>query len=792
VEIKLLGVKLQTGPCFQERFDVNIIKNFVIMNLTCFVVVGFANANSFGRVSSYFGKEMVSLVSSAAEICPEKSLLEHFGKNRLMVGAMAEDAFFQQNPNLMDVRYLYLADAIFDSETPCSSCGSQCRASWWGCWQSSQLPPGQYLRDFLSKAENAHQIPMVTYYIFAQTSGMESQVSPANNLTFLRRYFNDWRFMLQQIGQRKALLHVEPDLWGYAQHRNPQSPSNLPAVVKAANPVDCGNFEDSFAGFSKCLIHMVRIYAPNAKVGLHASAWATGLDVNINRNSQLNIVEQAAQTGHYMNALGANEADFLAVEALDRDADYYRLFRGEDRWWNESQQLPNFAQHFQWTTELRRIVGKPLVWWQLPVGHPGLPNQLQGYRDNRANYFLNPTHIEEIASMGGVLLAFGAGAGDQTHPLSDGGNLARLTSAYKQSSAGFEVCGTPMDPPTEPPVDPPGGPALGSVAPAPKVPYVVQGISGFNSVDLLHLSDNRGRVWVRSIPLNTYVTLKLSRPLSHMLFQWMSSANYNYNETQYGAPGSYQIQVSSNSSNGNDGTWVTAVEVSGNSVAARAHEIKAGNIQWLRFRITAGGSAVDEIDIHDLSQCVPGVACDTWAFIGDSITADTFWREYWGNFQTGKPFNEWVGECQPERFPSMMNLGIGGGNSGSLLARLQQTLNDNPSVHFWAVGIGSNDSNATQFEQNLVGILNMLLANGKQPILARIPFSTTLPDSRIQSLNAVVDKLTKTHGLPEGPDLYAFFKQHTSQLRDGLHPAPAGVESIQQLWAEVACGFESE
>ena len=770
------------------------------MNLIIFGGIGFANANSLGVVSSYFGKEISSLVSSASEVCPEKAFLDHFGKERLMVGAMADDSFFQQNPNLLDVRYIYLADAIFDSETPCSSCASQCRTSWWGCWQDAQRPPGQYLRDFLAKAESARQIPMITYYTFAQTSGTESQVSPANNLSFLRRYFNDWRFMLQQIGQRKAILHVEPDLWGYAQHRDAQSPNNLPAVVRTANPTDCGNFENTFAGFAKCLIHMVRVYAPNARVGLHASAWATGMDVNINRNTSLNITDQAQRVGNYMNALGANEADFLAVEALDRDADYYRLFRGEDRWWNENQQLPNFAQHFQWVTELRRIIGKPLVWWQLPVGNPNLPNQYQRYRDNRANYFLNPSHVDEMVSMGGVLLAFGAGAGDQTNPLTDGGNLAGLMSAYKQSSAGLALCGTEPaepeadpepEPGTEPEPDPDPGtnPRPGSVVPAPSVPFTVQSIPGFNSADLSRLSDNRGRVWVRPLPLNTYVTLKLLRPLSHMLFQWMSSANYDYNVTQYGAPSSYQIQISSDSTNGSNGAWTTVANVQGNSVSARAHEIKGQNIQWVRFQVTAGNSAIDEIDIHDLSLCVPGVACDTWAFVGDSITTDTFWREYWDNLQVGRPFNEWVEMCQPERFPSMINFGIGGNNAGHVLARLQQTINDNPGIHFWAVGIGSNDSNLTQFEQNLVGILNVLKTNGKQPILARIPFSTTVPDSRIQSLNAVIDRLTQNYELPEGPDLYAFFKQNTSQLRDGLHPAPAGVESIQRLWAEVACSL---
>jgi len=149
-----------------------------------------------------------------------------------------------------------------------------------------------------------------------------------------------------------------------------------------------------------------------------------------------------------MRHLGAADADFLVLEALDRDADYYRLHRGENRWWNQNQTLPNFAQHFQWAKELRSVVGKPLVWWQIPVGHANSPNvpvtnqnqqnPQQGYRDNRVDYFL--THMDDVVSLGGVLVAFGAGAGDQTTPLTDGGNLARRAASYKQSSAGFGFC----------------------------------------------------------------------------------------------------------------------------------------------------------------------------------------------------------------------------------------------------------------------------------------------------------------------------------------------------------------
>ena len=375
-----------------------------------------------------------------------KAFLEYFDKDRLMIGAMAEDPFFQQNPNLLDVRYIYLADRIFRGpEVPTQYHPED--GSWWGWWQAHNLPPGQYLRDFLNKTESAGQIPMITYYTFAQTSGNESQVYPANDVSFLTRYFNDWRFMLQQIGDRKAIIHLEPDLWGYAMHRQKDSPKNIPAVVKAANPQDGITFEDNFCGFVKCLLFMVRKYAPNAKVGLHVSAWATGeIDLNINTNPNFDMNAQVTMIGNYILDLGVAETDFLTVEALDRDADYYRINRNEDRWWDtQNQKLPHFKQHFQWVKDLNEIINKPLVWWQIPLGNSNSPNTnasypfqgMQGYKDNRVDYFL--TNTNEIVSLGGVLIAFGAGAGNQTNPMTDGGNFVQLVNNYKNSNAGKGV-----------------------------------------------------------------------------------------------------------------------------------------------------------------------------------------------------------------------------------------------------------------------------------------------------------------------------------------------------------------
>ena len=320
-----------------------------------------------------------------------------------------------------------------------------------------------------------------------------------------------------------------------------------------------------------------------------------------------------------------------------------------------------------------------------------------------------------------------------------------------------------------------------ALTPAPRIPAAIMWVPGMGTLGWL--LDNKGRTWVRDLPMNMYVVFKLPRPYTHLLFQWMSSINYNYTDTRLGGPESYQIDISSNSTNGRDGDWISAADVKNNYVAARAHVIESENIRWIRFRVTGGGLAIDEIDIHDLEQCEPGGAWDTWGFIGDSITAFAYWRDA----EAGKPFNMRVNEQNPDRYPSMINFGVGGDKAEDVYARLPRTLELNDGIHFWAIGIGSNDVDAVRYEQYLRNILDLLIDNGKEPIIARIPYSSSLSDARIRSLNAVVDRLTVEYGLFAGPDLYNYYRGHLSCLAgDGLHPSYEGMEAMNELWAKTA------
>ncbi len=385
----------------------------------------------------------------ATSSCLAQPLLSSLGKSRVLVGGKMSDDVASQAP--FDVRYMYLAGGLFDSAEPCSSCLSctaQARScsnasggcGWWGCWQWDQQAPGQYLRDFLKAAAVRKQIPMITYYELLHTSGVAegtAEVLKVVDVSLMRRYFNDWRFVLKQIGHSTALLHIEPDFWAYAQFLA-LDPRLLPAAVASANPTDCANQPNSVAGMGHCLISMARKYAPNAKVGLHASAWATKLDAHLNTNPLFDVTIEARKVADFLRLCGAANGDFVVVETSDRDAQWYQMATGSWRWWDRNNfNYPNFRQAFTWSKALSERLGKPHLWWQLPVGNMSLPGTWEKWRDNRLDYFFD--HPDQVAAAHGLGMVFGAGAEGQTNPSTDGGHFVRRAKAYF-STGGQPAC----------------------------------------------------------------------------------------------------------------------------------------------------------------------------------------------------------------------------------------------------------------------------------------------------------------------------------------------------------------
>ncbi len=284
-----------------------------------------------------------------------------------------------------------------------------------------------------------------------------------------------------------------------------------------------------------------------------------------------------------------------------------------------------------------------------------------------------------------------------------------------------------------------------------------------------------------------WVAIDVGRGPSRALVTWSSAGSFNYDETDYGSPGSYGIETSPNSSDGEDGTWKTVATVRSVTTHGAAHSFDFAGQRWVKFVVTSApakspnGVQIDRIDVHDISAG----ASDTWFFMGDSITAFAFGS----SVPTGQGFAADVHAKHPAYYPAVINGGIGGDKAEEGVKHIDKWLRDNPDARFWAIGYGSNDSagdstDTASFRTNMQTIIDRIKAAGHVPILARIPYSTDGNHSTIREFNAVVDQLRRDNGLPAGPDLYDWFMKHPDQLRDGLHPNDKGIVAINRLWAE--------
>lgn len=354
------------------------------------------------------------------------------GRDKLMVGLSGGDAAAASAP--FDLRYRYFNSMPFSTYNH-ANCMQNVTAGctgWWGGWQETGVPGGLYATRHIQSTQAATwqgapqpQIPVFTYYMILPASGLPegpSEVAAINDQTFLTTYFNDWRFLLQKIGNNQAMLHLEPDFWGFVRALN-SNPAAVPAKVTLSNPADCGNaaqYPNNAAGFAQCMIHMVRVYAPNATVGVHAPGWT------------FSQAGDAQATVNFLQALGADQGDFIVSDPSDRDAGFYEtVLNRPDAWWDDSMAQTYLA----WIKAVTQQLGKPAVLWQIPLGNSNGNNTTSHYKDNRVEYFFS--HMGELRDANIVGLMFGAGEGQQTTPETDGGLLyCSATQDYTQGLGG--------------------------------------------------------------------------------------------------------------------------------------------------------------------------------------------------------------------------------------------------------------------------------------------------------------------------------------------------------------------
>jgi hypothetical protein len=382
-------------------------------------------------------KSATVLVTGA--VCIGKSLLSGLGKTHMLAGVSPTQQGAASAAALAtwDANYIYLAGGVAagNGNAPCTVCNSSCtNGGWWGCYNS---PPGQYVTNQITNVKALGQIPWFTYYEILQSSGaneFSAEVQALNNAAVATKILSDMKFLFQTIGTETAFVHVEPDFWGYAQQLN-SDPTQIP--VQLSSFADCETQGPNLKGFVQCIIAMARKYSPNVRIGFHGSSFATGNDVSINTNPTLDVAGEGTKLAAFLKAAGADQADFVAVDASDRDSGYYASIGQPHAWDATNATLPDFHQSFTWVQALAEGLSLPVIYWQVPVGNSAQNNTLNHWTDNRVDYFY--AHPNELAAAHVAGMMFGAGASTQTFPEGDGGNLISKEKTYV-TSGGQSVC----------------------------------------------------------------------------------------------------------------------------------------------------------------------------------------------------------------------------------------------------------------------------------------------------------------------------------------------------------------
>ena len=155
---------------------------------------------------------------------------------------------------------------------------------------------------------------------------------------------------------------------------------------------------------------------------------------------------------------------------------------------------------------------------------------------------------------------------------------------------------------------------------------------------------------------------------------------------------------------------------------------------------------------------------------------------------------------------TVVNEGVSGTSSADGVLSISSTLAKHPSAKYYLVMYGSNDAyndNTTAavpsgagkrpgdpgydgtYKDNMQKIISAIIAVGKTPYLAEVPYAIypNFSDSFIQEYNVVIDELFVDNGIAvTPPPFYAYYLANPGKLADGLHPTGSGYQSMADLW----------
>jgi lysophospholipase L1-like esterase len=255
-------------------------------------------------------------------------------------------------------------------------------------------------------------------------------------------------------------------------------------------------------------------------------------------------------------------------------------------------------------------------------------------------------------------------------------------------------------------------------------------------------------------------------------------------------------------------TWTWSKQKSGGVATINVTSLGLHTINvWMR----ESGVVLDKLVLTTSSSYTPTgtgpaeTVASEYVAIGDSITRGSH-DDISADGIGYEPILGTLLTAYKGRTISVANEGVSGTSSADGVASIPSVLSKYPSAKYYLVMYGSNDAYndtttaavpsgmgllpgdpgyAESYKDNMQKIVSAILAAGKTPYLAEVPYASApfRSDSMIQEYNVAIDELVLTNNISVVPPaFYAYFQSHQGELADGLHPNGTGYQSMGNLW----------
>lgn len=284
----------------------------------------------------------------------------------------------------------------------------------WETWNEG----GKFVDYYVQESKDAGITPVFSYYMIRQSlpgrddpDEKRAVLGNLANASTMAAYVDNLRLFFQRASGfpgTAIVLHVEPDMWGYAQQASRDDDAR---TVPAAPPLG------SVAGLAQEIVRLRDQLAPNVLLAYHLSIWGTGEDIQYSDPPNKHVDELAARSATFYESLGAG-FELAFGEFSDRDAAFkeYQYGDGGASWWKPA----DFGRHVRFLGGFTSGSQLRIALWQIPLGNTLMraQNNTWGhYQDNRVQWLLGGKslpHLRAYTGAGAVAFLFGGGAAGTT------------------------------------------------------------------------------------------------------------------------------------------------------------------------------------------------------------------------------------------------------------------------------------------------------------------------------------------------------------------------------------------